>query len=79
MMTRYISTKEFRQRIPKISEDLKNYGEIIVLKKSKPQFRVVPFEEVPSDLLDRATAIQDPAQPDLQEIAGLVHKIRKTN
>jgi hypothetical protein len=78
-MTRYISTKEFRQRIPKISEDLKRYGEIIVLKKSKPLFKVLPFEEVPSDLLDRAAAIHDPDQPDLQEIAGLVHKIRKVS
>lgn len=76
-MARYLSAKEFRQRIPKISEDLKRWGEIIVLKKSKPQFKIVPFEEVPSDLLDRATAIQDPAQPDLQDIAGIVHKIRE--
>ena len=75
-MTQYLSAKEFRQRIPKITEDLKRWGEIIVLKKSKPQFKVVPFEEVPLDLLDRATAIQDPAQPDLQDIAGIVHKIR---
>ena len=79
MMTRYISTKEFRQRIPNISEDLKRYGEIIVLKKSKPLFKVVPFEEIPSDLLDRAAAIQDPTQADLQEIAGLVHRIRKVS
>ena len=77
-MTQYLSAKEFRQRIPKISEDLKKWGEIIVLKKSKPQFKVVPFEEVPLDLLDRANAIQDPAQPDLQDIAGIVHKMRKT-
>ena len=76
-MTQYLSAKEFRQRIPRISEDLKKWGEIIVLKKSKPQFKVVPFEEVPLDLLDRATAIQDPAQPDLQDIAGIVHKIRE--
>ena len=76
-MTQYLSAKEFRQRIPRISEDLKKWGEIIVLKKSKPQFKVVPFEEVPLDLLDRATEIQDPAQPDLQDIAGIVHKIRK--
>ena len=76
-MPHYLSAKEFRQRIPKISEDLKRWGEIIVLKKSKPQFKVVPFEEVPLDLLDRATGIQDPAQPDLQDIAGIVHKIRE--
>jgi len=76
-MPHYLSAKEFRQRIPKISEDLKRWGEIIVLKKSKPQFKVVPFEEVPLDLLDRATAIQDPAQQDLQDIAGIVHKIRE--
>jgi len=76
-MVHYLSAKEFRQRIPRISEDLKRWGEIIVLKKSKPQFKVVPFEETPSDLLDRATAIQDPAQPDLQDIANIVHKIRE--
>jgi len=76
-MTQYLSAKEFRQRIPTISEDLKRWGEIIVLKKSKPQFKVVPFEEVPLDLLDRAAAIHDPAQPDLQDIAGIVQKIRE--
>ena len=76
-MTQYISTKELRQRIPKISEDLKKWGEIIVLKKSKPQFKIIPFEDMPSDLLDRSGAIQDPAQPDLQDIANMVHKIRK--
>ena len=76
-MTRYLSAKEFRQRIPRISEDLKKWGEIIDLKKSKPQFKIVPFEEVTLDLLDRATSIQDPAQPDLQDIAGIVHKIRE--
>ena len=76
-MTQYLSAKEFRQRIPRISEDLKKWGEIIVLNKSKPQFKVVPFEEVPVDLLDRAIAIQDPTQPDLQDIATIVHKIRE--
>lgn len=76
-MTQYLSAKEFRQRIPKISEDLKKWGEIIVVKKSKPQFKVVPFEEIPLDLLDRATEIQDPTQPDLQDITGIVHKIRE--
>ena len=76
-MAQYLSAKEFRQRIPRISEDLKKWGEIIVLKKSKPQFKVIPFEEVPLDLLDRVNAIQDPAQPDLQDIASIVHKIRE--
>ena len=76
-MAQYISTKEFRQRLPRISEDLKKWGEIVVLKKSKPQFKVVPFEDVPADLLDRAGSIQDPAQPDLQEIADMVHKLRR--
>ena len=75
-MTQYLSAKEFRQRIPQISEDLKKYGEIIVLKKSKPQFKVVPFEDIPYDLLNRASGIHDPAQPDLKEIADVIHKIR---
>lgn len=75
-MTQYLSAKEFRQRIPQISEDLKKYGEIIVLKKSKPQFKVIPFEDIPFDLLNRVGAIQDPSQPDLQEISSIIHKIR---
>ncbi len=75
-MTQYLSAKEFRQRIPKIPEDLQKWGEIIVLKKSKPLFKVVPFEEVSSDLLDRAGAVQDHAQPDLQDIANIVHRLR---
>ncbi|HIJ40852.1 MAG TPA: hypothetical protein HPP90_07215 [Deltaproteobacteria bacterium] len=76
-MPQYLSAKEFRARIPSISNDLKRWKEIIVLKKSKPIFRVVPFEETPADLLDRAETVRDPAQPDLQEIAAIIHKIRE--
>lgn len=75
-MPGYISAKEFRQRFSEISEDLKRFGEIIVLKRSKPLFKVLPFEEVPSDLLDRASAIKDNDQKDLQEISRIVHDLR---
>ena len=76
-MPRYISAKEFRQRFSEIVEDLKRTGEIVVLKRSKPLFKVVPFEEVPSDLLNRASTINDSGQPDLQEISRIVHKLRR--
>jgi antitoxin (DNA-binding transcriptional repressor) of toxin-antitoxin stability system len=76
-MTKYVSAKEFRKRFPDIVEDLKRWGEIVVIKRSKPLFKVVPFEESPSDLLDRATATQDSGQPDLQEISRIIHKIRE--
>lgn len=76
-MTRYVSAKEFRQRFPDIAGDLKRWGEIIVLKRSKPLFKVVPFEESPSDLLDRAVSIQDSTQPELKEISRIVHKLRE--
>ncbi len=76
-MPQYISAKEFRQRFSEIADDLKRSGEIVVLKRSKPLFKVVPFEEVPSDLLDRASVIQDSSQPDLQEISRIVHRLRK--
>jgi len=76
-MPRYVSAKDFRQRFTEIIEDLKRTGEIIVLKRSKPLFKVVPFEEMPSDLLDRASAIEDSAQPGLQEISRIVHKLRR--
>ena len=76
-MPRYLSAKEFRNRLPSIAEDLKRWGEIVILKRSKPLFKIVPFEETSSDLLDRATDIQDPAQPELQEISRIVHKIRQ--
>ena len=77
-MAKYVSAKEFRQRFPDVVKDLKRWGEIVVLKRSKPLFKVVPFEESPSDLLDRAAAVQDGGQPDLQEISRIVHKLRKT-
>ncbi len=76
-MTQYISTKEFRLRLSTVAEDLKKAGEIIVLKKSKPLFKIIPFEEVPSDILDRANSLFDNSQPDLTEIAQIVHNLRK--
>ena len=75
-MPKYVSAKEFRQRFTQIVEDLKRTGEIVVVKRSKPLFKVVPFEEIPSDLLDRAASTQDGGQPDLQEISRIVHKAR---
>lgn len=77
-MPQYVSAKEFRQRFSEIVEDLKRTGEIVVLKRSKPLFKVVPFEEVSSDLLNRASTVKDSGQPDLQEISRIVHKLRRT-
>jgi antitoxin (DNA-binding transcriptional repressor) of toxin-antitoxin stability system len=77
-MTQYISTKEFRLRLSTVAEDLKKAGEIIVLKKSKPLFKIIPFEDVPSDILDRANSLFDNSQPDLNEIAQIVHNLRKS-
>lgn len=76
-MARYVSAKEFRLRFSEIAEDLRKTGEIVVVKRSKPLFKVVPFEEVPSDLLDRAAAVKDSNQLDLQEISKIVHKVRR--
>jgi antitoxin (DNA-binding transcriptional repressor) of toxin-antitoxin stability system len=76
-MARYVSAKEFRLRFSEIAEDLKKSGEIVVVKRSKPLFKVVPFEEVPSDLLDRAAAVKDSSQLDLQEISKIVHRVRR--
>ena len=75
-MARYINAKEFRQRFADIVEDLKRAGEIVVLKRSKPLFKILPFEEIPSDLLDRASSTPDSTQPDLQEISRIVHEVR---
>lgn len=76
-MAKYLSAKEFRSRFPVIAEDLKRWGEIVILKRSKPLFKIVPFEESASDLLDRAAGVQDRTQPELQEISKIVHNIRK--
>ena len=76
-MARYVSAKEFRLRFSELAEDLQKSGEIVVVKRSKPLFKVVPFEEVPTDLLDRAAAIKDRKQLDLQEISRIVHKVRQ--
>ena len=75
-MAKYLSAKEFRQQLPRVAEDLERWGEIVVLKRSKPLFKVVSFEERPSDLLDRATALEDTAQPNLEEISRIVHELR---
>jgi len=72
-----VSAKEFRLRFSEMAEDLRKSGEIVVVKRSKPLFKVVPFEEVPSDLLDRVAAIKDRKQLDLQEISRIVHKVRQ--
>ena len=76
-MARYVSAKEFRLRFSELAEDLRKSGEIVVVKRSKPLFKVVPFEEVPTDLLDRAAAVKDRKQLDLQEISRIVHKVRQ--
>jgi prevent-host-death family protein len=76
-MARYVSAKEFRLRFSEMVDDLRKSGEIVVVKRSKPLFKVVPFEEVPSDLLDRASAVKDRRQLDLQEISKIVHRVRQ--
>ena len=76
-MPKYLSAKDFRQRFPDVIEDLKCWGKIIVLKRSKPLFRVLPFEESPRDLFERAAAKKDCSQPDLEEISRIVHKLRE--
>jgi antitoxin (DNA-binding transcriptional repressor) of toxin-antitoxin stability system len=76
-MARYVSAKEFRLRFSEMAEDLRKSGEIVVVKRSKPLFKVVPFEEVPSDLLDRAASIKDRKRLDLEEISRIVHKLRQ--
>jgi prevent-host-death family protein len=76
-MARYVSATEFRLRFSEMVEDLRKSGEIVVVKRSKPLFKVVPFEEVPSDLLDRASAVKDRRQLDLQEISKIVHRVRQ--
>ena len=75
-MAKYLSAKEFRQQLPRVAEDLKRWGEIVVLKRSKPLFKVVSYEEKPTDLLDRATTLEDSAQPNLDEISRIVHELR---
>jgi len=76
-MARYVSAKEFRLRFSEMVDDLRKSGEIVVVKRSKPLFKVVPFEEVPSDLLDRASAVKDRKRLDLQEISRIVHRVRQ--
>jgi len=76
-MAKYLSAKEFRKRLPEVVDDLKRWGEIVVLKRSQPLFKVVPFEESPADLLDRAASRKDVSQPGLDEISRIVHEIRE--
>ena len=75
-MAKYLSAKEFRQQLPRVAEDLERWGEIVVFKRSRPIFKVVSYEEKPSDLLDRAAAVEDAAQPSLEEISRIIREIR---
>ncbi len=75
-MPMYISAKEFRKKFSELAEDLKKVREIIVLKRSRPLFKIVPFEDTPQDLLEKASLDQDNTQPDLQEISKIVHELR---
>ena len=76
-MAKYLSAKEFRQQLPHVAEDLERWGEVVVVKRSKPLFKVVPFEESPGDLLDRAASTGDTWQPSLEEISRVVHELRQ--
>ena len=78
-MPKYISAKEFRMKFPQVAEDLKRWGEIVVLKRSKPLFKVVPFDQSRLDLLDRVSETKDDSQPELSEISRIVHKLRKAS
>ena len=76
-MAKYLSAKEFRQQLPHVAEDLERWGEIVVVKRSKPLFKVVSLEEGPGDLLDRAATVGDSSQPSLEEISRIVHELRE--
>lgn len=76
-MPKYLTAKEFRQRLPQVAEDLGQWGEIVVVRHSRPVFRVIPMDATgPTDLLEHAAAVADEAQPDLAEIARIVHELR---
>lgn len=76
-MAKCLSAKEFRQQLPRVAEDLERWGEIVVVKRSKPLFKVVSFEESPGDLLDRAAVLEDTGQPNLEERSRIVHELRE--
>ena len=76
-MSIYMSAKEFRLRFPEIVKELEQAREIVVLRRSKPLFRVVPFNGSSADLLDRAGEVRDNSQPDLNDISRIVHKVRR--
>ena len=76
-MAKYLSAKEFRQQLPRIAEHLEQWREIVVVKRSKPLFKVVAFAENSSDLLNRAAAVADSTQPSLEEISRIVHQLRR--
>jgi hypothetical protein len=76
-MARYVSATEFRLRFSEMAEDLRKSGEIVVMKRFKPLFKVVPVQDAPSAFLDRAAELKDSRRPELQEISQIVHKLRR--
>ena len=75
-MEEMVTAKDFRLKFTKMCEKVLNGKSFIVVKHSRPIFRVDPISKNASDLLDRVSSI--PAQsPSLEEINGIVHKIRR--
>ena len=75
-MEEMVTARDFRLKFREICTKILQGKSLIVVRRSRPIFRVEPIEESPSDLLNRTSS--DPEQgPPMEEIADMVHAIRR--
>ena len=69
-MTVLIAPKNLRLRIPRLKKPSTKY----IVSKSGDTILLQPFR---MSILDAARAIPDPNPPSLEEIAAIVHEVRR--
>ncbi len=80
-MAQYISAKEFRTNFTELVEQIKKGLTLIVVKRSRPVFKVLPIDSrdelgESKDLL-REVSINPERAPSLTKINSIIHALRK--
>ncbi|MFC1585891.1 hypothetical protein ACFL5V_10120 [Fibrobacterota bacterium] len=75
-MEEMVTAKDFRLRFKEMCDKVLEGKSFIVLRRSRPVFRVEPLERNSSDLLNKVAAATG-QEPSLEEINDIVHKVRR--
>ena len=75
-MEEMVTARDFRLKFKEICDKVLKGSSLIVVRRSKPIFRVEPLVKDQNDLLNRAAADSQEG-PSLEEVNDIVHTIRK--